>query len=131
MSSHPAQFNLIRAWLWIVLGFASGFILGLKFHQEKWLGGYTSLKRRLYRLAHISFFGLAAVNFLFYVTAREFNHTSAAVSVASWGFVLGAVSMPVCCLIMARRPHLRALFLIPVLSLITAGILTFLEVIKL
>lgn len=130
MNMHGAQLNLLLGWLGIVLGFASGFLLGLFFHREDWLGGYTSFKRRLYRLAHISFFGLAITNFLFYFTAREFNHPSPAVTIASWGFVAGAVSMPICCLIMAHCPRLRALFLIPVASLITAGTLTLLEVAK-
>lgn len=123
--------NLIVAWVWIVLGFAGGLILGLFFQKEDWLGGYTSFQRRLYRLAHISFFGLAFVNLLFYFTARTFNGASTGAVVASWGFVVGAVAMPICCLLMAHRPRLRALFLIPVLSLLTAGSLTVWEVSKL
>src|SRR2546426_5896084 len=124
----PMLLNLMLAWLWIVLGFVSGLVLGLFFDREDWLGGYTSFKRRLYRLAHISFFGLAIVNSLFYFTAQRFSHASLAVNVASWGFVAGAFSMPICCFILAHRPRLRALFLIPVISLITAGILTLWEV---
>ncbi|SRR6266511_2386121 len=123
--------NLTLAWLWIVLGFVSGLLLGLFFHHDHWLGGYTSFKRRLYRLAHISFFGLATVNFLFYFTAREFGVGSPATVIASWGFILGAVSMPACCLLLAHQPGLRALFLIPVLSLVTAGTLTLWKVAKL
>ena len=130
MNSNGAHLNLILAWLWIVLGFAVGLFFGLNFRKETWLGGYASFRRRLYRLAHISFFGLAGVNFLFYLTARSFTHTSISLMVASWGFVLGAVSMPVCCFIMAHRPRLRALFLVPVVSLIAAGTLTLWEVIR-
>jgi len=130
MNSPVHQINLVLAWLGIVLGFALGSLLGLRFHEDHWLGGYGSFKRRLYRLAHISLFGLAVVNFLFYLTARNFVHASAAVTIASWGFVLGAVSMPVCCLVLAHRPGLRALFLVPVLSLIAAGSLTLWEVIQ-
>jgi predicted MFS family arabinose efflux permease len=120
--------NLVVAWVWILLGFASGFALGSNFHQEQWLGGYASHKRRLYRLAHISFFGLALVNLMFYFTARSFAHETSTVTVASWGFIAGAVTMPVCCLVMAHFPKSRALFLIPVLSLISAGGLTLWEV---
>ena len=127
MNSNAVQLNLILAWLWIVIGFAVGFFFGLNFHKERWLGGYAGFRRRLYRLAHISFFGLAGVNFLFYLTARSFTHASIPVTVASWGFVLGAVTMPICCFVLAHWPRLRALFLIPVLSLITAGTLTLWE----
>jgi hypothetical protein len=120
----PIHSNLIVAWVWILLGFVSGFALGSNFHQEQWLGGYASHKRRLYRLCHISFFGLALVNLMFYFTAKGFAHPSSGVVVASWGFIVGAVSMPICCLVMAHFPKSRALFLVPVLSLITAGTLT-------
>ena len=117
--------------MWILLGFASGFLLGTMFHQEKWLGGYASHIRRLYRLGHISFFGLALINLMFYFTARSLDHASFALEIASWGFIAGAASMPVCCLIMAHKPRLRALFLVPVLALMTAGALTVWEVAKL
>ena len=43
-------------------------VLGMFFHGENWLGGYASFKRRMYRLGHISFFGLGAVNMLFCLT---------------------------------------------------------------
>jgi hypothetical protein len=125
------QLNLVLAWLWIALGIIGGFGLGLFFHREDWLGGYASLTRRLYRLAHISFFGLAILNILFYLTAREIHPDSPAVLIASYGFIAGAVSMPVCCGIMAHRPQWRALFLIPVSSLIVAVCLTLWEVAKL
>ena len=125
------QINLIAAWLGILLGFASGFFLGLNFHREDWLGGYTSFKRRLYRLAHISFFGLAMMNLMFYFVARDFSPAKLSVAVASWGFLVGAISMPICCIIMAQNSKLRALFLIPVSSLIVAATLTLREVIKL
>jgi hypothetical protein len=131
MKTHFAQLNLVLAWLWILLGFLAGLFFGLNFHKERWLGGYTSFKRRLYRLGHISFFGLAGVNFLFYLTARSFTDAPIAAIFASWDFALGAVSMPVCCFVMAHRPSLRALFLIPVTSLITASILTLWEIVNL
>ena len=129
--SNIAQLNLLLAWLWILLGFASGFALGTNFHREDWLGGYGSFKRRLYRLAHISFFGLGVLNLMFYLTARQCFSPTLAVKLASGGFLLGGVSMPICCVIMAHRSSWRALFLIPVGSLIAAGLLTLWEITKL
>jgi len=125
------DWNMAVAWLWILFGFASGFALGLNFHREDWLGGYGSHRRRLYRLAHISFFGLAIINLLFYFTAREFSLTQWQVVAASRAFIVGAISMPICCLIMAHDSKYRTLFVIPVSSLMLGGILTFWEVIKL
>ena len=125
------QINLLIAWLWILLGFASGLYLGLNFHRENWLGGYASFKRRLYRLAHISFFGLALMNVMFYFVAKEFSPARFSVVVASWGFLVGAFSMPVCCVVMAHNAKCRPLFLIPVSSLMIGATLTLWEVIKL
>lgn len=125
------QLNLILAWLWIVLGFLSGMVLGLFFHREDWLGGYGSFKRRMYRLAHISFFGLGAVNLLFWLTANTVALSGFACSFASWAFLIGAVSMPICCVVMAHFPKLHMIFAVPVLSLLAGGGLTLLEVAKL
>jgi hypothetical protein len=123
------QINLLAAWLGMLLGFLSGFALGLGFHRENWLGGYGSFTRRLYRLAHISFFGLGAVNFFFYFTAHTLP-ASTLLMAASSAFIAGAITMPVCCIIMAHFPNTRSLFALPVLSLVTGGTLTLIEVSK-
>jgi len=124
------QINLLVAWLWIVLGFVSGLILGLFFHGENWLGGYASFKRRLYRLGHISFFGLGVVNLAFYFTAITVKTPGHLVNIASWAFVIGAISMPVCCAIMAHVPKVQLLFGVPVLSLVLGGVMTVLLVVQ-
>jgi hypothetical protein len=128
MKSNP---NLILAWLWILLGFTSGMMLGMFFHGENWLGGYSSFKRRMYRLGHISFFGLGAVNLLFWVTMQKISITGPLTELASSAFIVGAITMPVCCVVMAHFPKAHLIFAVPVVSLITGGILTLLEVIKL
>lgn len=115
--------NLVAAWIGILLGFLSGLVMGLFFTRETWLGGYGSFKRRLYRLAHISLFGLGGVNLFFYVTALEFPG-SPAVRLASWSFIIGAVSMPVCCVLLAHFPRTHALFAVPVVSLLVGAIVT-------
>lgn len=121
------QLNLLFAWLWLVLGFVSGMLLGLFFHREDWLGGYGTLKRRLYRLAHISFFGLGMVNLCFFLTVQTLGGSGSGFTLASWAFVAGAVSMPLCCLLMAHFPRCLLLFGVPVLSLLLGGILTVLS----
>ncbi|MGD0350868.1 MAG: hypothetical protein ABSB84_11250 [Verrucomicrobiota bacterium] len=115
--------NLVIAWLWILLGFITGMVLGLFFHRESWLGGYGSFKRRMYRLGHISFFGLGAVNLLFYLTTQNLSLASPTIGIASWAFIVGALTMPVCCMVMAHYPKAHLIFAVPVLSLITGGVL--------
>jgi len=125
------EINLALAWLWILLGFLSGAILGLNFHREDWLGGYGSFARRLCRLGHISFFGLGALNLMFYFSARSLGLGGGGLACASWAFITGAVAMPLCCFGSAFRPALRHLFFIPVLSLITGGLATIWKIINL
>jgi hypothetical protein len=124
------QINLLAAWIGILLGFLSGMALGLFFHREKWLGGYASFKRRMYRLAHISLFGLGAVNLLFYFTAGSVPPNSL-FSIASSAFIVGAITMPVCCVLMAHFPNTRLLFALPVVSLVAGGALTLMGISKL
>lgn len=48
MKTELAQVNLLLAWLWILPGFVSGMLPRMFFHRENWLGGYASIKRRMY-----------------------------------------------------------------------------------
>ena len=127
----PGHLNLALAWLWILLGFLSGFGLGLFFHREDWLGGYGSFKRRLYRLAHIAFFGTGLVNFAFWLTASRLDWGGTMLNVASWAFALGALTMPLCCVLMAQSPKFKLFFGVPVFSLMTGAVATLWKVIKL
>jgi hypothetical protein len=127
MNLAGSHLNLVFAWAWMLGGFLSGMVLGLKFHDENWMGGYGSFKRRMHRLAHISFFGLGAVNLFFYLTLKDVAAGSAG-NWASLAFILGGVTMPVCCWLMAASKRFQPIFAVPVLSLVSGAILTILEV---
>lgn len=131
MNWHVPQLNLVAAWSGILLGFLSGMVLGIFFHREGWLGGYGSLPRRMYRLGHISFFGLGAVNLFFWLTVKLSPLAGNTVTVASGAFLLGAITMPLCCVVMAHFPKLHLIFAVPVVSLITGAVLTLLKIVKL
>jgi hypothetical protein len=108
------QLMLIAGWAGMLAGALSGAAIGLLFHDEAWMGGYGSFRRRLTRLGHISFFGLGFVNLLF-----AFTHHLAAMPLAwgwtaAWGFLAGAVAMPTCCFLTAWRKPFRHLFAFPV-----------------
>lgn len=126
------RLNIAFAWLWIFFGFLSGALMGMRFHGENWMGGYASFPRRLYRLGHISFFGLGLINFLFAVTLRVFAIRSPIVDIAGIAFIAGGVLMPICCVLMAHFPKLRpaALFAAPVSSLLLGGGLTLFLILK-
>jgi hypothetical protein len=119
--------NLVFAWVWMLCGFLSGMLMGLKFHDDHWLGGYGSFQRRMYRLGHISFFGLGAVNLFYYLTVKD-AVVGLAGDWASPAFVLGGITMPLCCWLIARSKKFQLVFAVPVASLIAGAILTILEV---
>jgi hypothetical protein len=127
-----AQLNLAAGWVGVLLGFAAGAIPGLFFHDPDWLGGYSSWRRRMIRLAHISFFGIGLLNLAFALTARQIDARSdAAMTWSSWLLVFGAFSMPTICYLSAYRDRFRHLFVLPVLSLIVGvGLFAFLEVMR-
>jgi hypothetical protein len=115
-----ADVNLHAAWLGILLGSVAGAIQGLFFHREDWLGGYTSWQRRMLRLAHVSFFGLAFVNLAFALSVRTL-HIDSGVVWSSRLFLVGAVTMPLLCYLSSVVRGFRHLFFVPVLSVIVGS----------
>ena len=106
----------------------AGAAQGLFFHRAEWLGGYESWRRRLMRLGHVSFFGLAFVNLAFAVTLRSVGVADAATlpSSLAWSstlLIVGAVSMPLVCYLSAWRQAFRHLFFVPVGSLLVGVLL--------
>ena len=118
------RMNLYAAWIGILLGVLVGAGQGLFFDREDWLGGYAAWPRRMLRLGHISFFGLAFINLAFALTAREAG-LDGGVGLSSTLLVAGAVTMPLVCYLSAWRKPFRHLFFIPVLSVL-AGVAGFL-----
>lgn len=109
--------NSIAAWIGFAGGCISGAVTGLFFHQQDWLGSYTSWPRRLIRLAHISFFGIGFLNLGLGLTCKSFGFEA---PVASILMLIGAVAMPAVCYASAFRPAFRNLFFIPVISIMAA-----------
>ncbi len=115
-------FNFYAAWIGIVFGFIAGAVVGLFFHQEDWAGGYSSWTRRMVRLGHISFFGIAFVNLAYALSIRVFQiHLTTALP--SYLFLFGAVTMPSICFLSAYKKGFRHLFPIPVISLLTGAVI--------
>jgi hypothetical protein len=115
--------NIYAAWIGILSGALAGAVQGLFFDKEDWLGGYSSWKRRMIRLGHISFFGIAFINLSFALSAVALG-LEERVGIPSLLFVIGAVCMPLVCYLSAIKSLFRHLFFIPALSVI-AGIILF------
>ena len=110
------QVFVIAVWVGILAGLVSGAAIGLNFHRDNWLGGYGSWRRRLVRLGHVSFFGLAGLNLIFLLTVAVVH--DGAIVVPGTLLLIGAATMPVVCFLSAWRQPMRRLFFIPVASLI-------------
>ena len=113
--------NLLAAWVGILLGFVAGAVQGLFFHDDNWLGGYASWRRRMVRLGHISFFGLALINLTYAVSLRLLDRPGT----GPWPsrlFIVGAIAMPLVCYLAAYRKSLRHLFPIPVIALLAGAV---------
>ncbi len=108
--------NLIAGWIAVLAGLLAGVGLGLFFHNDNWLGGYTSWQRRMLRLGHISLIGTGLLNVLFALSAAAL-HLSPPLQVGSIAMLLGAVAMPTVCTASAFYKPARQLFFIPVLGL--------------
>ena len=112
--------NIFAAWIGFALGCISGAIPGLFFHNQDWLGGYTSWPRRLIRLAHIAFFGIGFLNLGLGLTSQLLGVESSSASIL---MIIGAVTMPTVCYASAFRPVFRHLFFIPAGSVFIAIVL--------
>jgi hypothetical protein len=116
--------NEIFGWVCILASVAMGLWMGLKFQHEHWLGGYASLARRMVRLAHIALAALGVVNIEFARTVNELVLSRAVIECISLSFMVAAVSMPVCCLLIAKSFRRFEIFALPIGSLALALLLT-------
>ena len=118
--------NELFGWVWILIGFIGGALMGMKFHREDWLGGYSSHLRRMLRLGHISFFGLGFINILFACSFPRIILPPYLLQTASYALIAGGVLMPLCCFLMAGNRQIYLIFSFPVTALMTGVVLTIL-----
>lgn len=117
--------NLWIAWALVLIGMIGGAAVGLGFHRDDFVGGYSSWPRRMMRLGHISFFGLAGLNFMFWLTVRLAGPFERAMEIdaASALLAVGGVLMPAVCYLSAWRKQWRHGFAAPVVCLIGGVVL--------
>jgi len=118
-----AVINLDAAWMALLLGIIGGIAQGLFFHDENWLGGYGSWRRRCLRLAHLSLFALAFLNLLFVFSASYLHLKDDEIIWSSRLFVVGLFSMPLVCYLTAVKKGFRHFFCVPVVSLLLATLI--------
>ena len=118
--NHPLNWQV--GWWLILWAFITGAGLGLFFHRDGFLGGYTSFRRRIVRLGHIALAALGMLNVIFsFSPAPSASWTNGA---ASAGFIVGGIAMPAVCFLTGWRESCRHLFFIPVLALMLGVVFT-------
>jgi hypothetical protein len=118
---HVLNWNL--GWCLLLAAFGTGAAVGLFFHQEAFLGGYTSFRRRIIRLGHIALAALGMLNVLYGLSPWP-PPSAWQAGAASWCFAAGGVTMPLVCFLTGWKEPFRHLFFVPVLSLVAAVVLT-------
>ena len=108
--------NWVAGWGLILLGFISGAVIGIGFHQDTFLGGYASMRRRMVRLGHIACVALGVINILCSLAPGPG-------ALAPILLLVGGILMPVVCFLCAWRTPWRHAFPVPVAALVTAVVL--------
>lgn len=112
--------NWYFGWASLLAAFLTGAVIGLYFHRDDFLGGYSSFRRRILRLGHIAQAALGMVNVIAGMDQlRSGNGYPAA---AQWGLVIGGLTMPAVCFLSAWRPGFRHWFFVPVTALVVAAL---------
>lgn len=106
----------ITGWAAMMAGIVSGSVMGIFFHREDWLGGYSSYRRRMVRLGHIAFFGMGAINLLMSASTRSMDRERWVVlsPIAARSLLVATLAMPLTCFLTAWRPSFRHFFPVPV-----------------
>ncbi|MCA8944475.1 MAG: hypothetical protein KDB80_18075 [Planctomycetes bacterium] len=118
MSIAPAfDAHWIAGWALLLGGFLTGALLGTGFHRTEFVGGYSSLRRRLWRLGHIACCALGILNL---VTALA--PVAPRPALGSTALIVGSIAMPLACFAVGCSARLRLLFLVPVMALVLAAI---------
>jgi hypothetical protein len=121
-TSVNAHLSLLAGWLGVLGGVISGALIGLFFHRDNWVGGYSSFSRRMIRLGHISFFGIGFLNFALGLTASAIELPPDHLNLAIPAMITGAVTMPLLCFLTAWHTQFRHLFFIPVICVLVAAL---------
>ena len=118
--------NIRFGWIWVLFGIISGMILGMfvfngPIQLSNEMMTYTSLPRRMLRLAHISFFGLGFLNMFYSITMKSLNIKVDRLT--SRLLIFGSVTIALFLIISAFYEPFKYSLVIPALSLFVAAII--------
>lgn len=120
-----ADFSRAVAWTSLLLGAASGLVIGLwsfggPVPEPDWVGGYAELPRRLLRLGHIALFALGMINFMLTRQLAASDLSAGTTRLALAAMNVGNVGMPVLLFAAVARPEVKYLLALPALAVALA-----------
>jgi hypothetical protein len=118
----PHLLNWYVGWGMVLAAFLSGAAIGLFFHRDDFLGGYTSFRRRIVRLGHIALAALGMLNVLYGLSPWPAESRPEA-GEAGLCLIVGGLTMPLVCFLTGWKGIFRHLFLLPVTALVLGVIL--------
>ena len=118
--------NISFGWVWILVGILVGAILGMWSFNGPFpspVGDYTSLPRRMLRLAHIAFIALAIINILYGYEIDKLKIKGRIKRLGSLLIIFGAILMPIILIISAFYEPFKYLTIIPTTLIIISLII--------
>ena len=125
------HWNIVFGWIWMNLGFISGLLLGLKVEQfgvtaqegPIWMGGYSSVPRRLMRLGHVAFLMLPLLNIVYGQFIDGAHLTMEWKLVGSYAMIVGAIGVPLLCMTAAFFRPAKLLLGLPASALLLGNLI--------
>lgn len=115
--------NVTFGWAWLLAGLIVGAVMGMWSFGGPLpspVGDYTSLPRRLLRLAHIAFIALAIINILYGYEIDKARLSNQLKRTGSVCMMLGAILMPIFLIAAAFIEPLKYLTMISATLVIVA-----------
>src|SRR5690242_2221185 len=90
--------NWYGGWSLLLAAIAAGAVLGRRFHDEHFWGGYASFRRRLTRLGHVALAAMGLLNLVFSISPIRWGNLTA---IAGTCLLAAGVAMPLLCFLTA------------------------------
>ena len=116
MEDNIGATNVIFGWVWLFVGVLFAIWMGLYAFEPDWLGGYTSLSRRLLRLSHIAFIALSLTNILYGLFIDTVQLNGSLKKIGAFSLIVASIFMPAVCLLSILDRFFQFFFFIPALS---------------
>ena len=115
--------NILFGWCWINIGFIMGMVMGMKFKNPDWLGGYASWERRMLRLSHVAFIFLSILNIVYGHELANVQMSETLKQLGSILIIIGAIGIPTIVFTAAFYKKILYWLAVPIIALTASTII--------